>query len=310
MVRAILPYLPAFEAFVRHGNLRAAAEDLSLTPGAVSQQLARLAENLNFKIFRRSGRRLVLTAAGEAFAREVSQSLAGLGHAIETSRRTQQSPAKLRVAIPPSLAFFWMNDAIMAFAEERNIHQVEIRACRKAVDVDWSKTDLAIVYDNPPFKGLSWNLLREVRLRPVCTPEFLGRLVVRPGGLARKRAVLLHEDDGTEWRRWFQVGNFATGEYAEMFLPSVAHVVAAALSGQGIALVSDVLVGPQVAAGRLVVPAEASIPASCAYYFLAQDHDVARAEYADLRRYLVEYLDGDKGKKGPSASVADTNTRS
>lgn len=297
MVRAILPYLPAFEAFVRHGNLRAAAEDLSLTPGAVSQQLARLAENLNFKIFRKSGRRLVLTAAGEAFARGVSQSLAGLEHAIETSHGSRQSPAALRVAIPPSLAFLWMNDGIFAFAEERYIQRVEIRACRKAADVDWTKTDLAIVYDNPPFQGLSWNLLREVRLRPVCTPDFLRRLAVRGGVLARRRAVLLHEDDGTEWRRWFQVGHFTMGEYADVYLPSVAHVVAAALSGRGIALVSDVLVGPQVAAGRLVVPAEASIPASSAYYFLSQDPEAKPTVYTDLRRHLIDYLGSDSEER-------------
>ena len=286
---AFLPYLRAFDAVARLGSVRAAADELALSPGAVSLQLRRLAETTGLVLFERAGRGLALTFAGREFARAVARGLGELEDAVGASR-TVAPPRALTVALPPALGMAWLSAAVIEHAQDRGVTRLAIRSCVRAAEVDWSVVDMAVVYDNPPFADLWWTPMSGVRLRAVCSPVLYPQLA----RAARERRLdgltLLHEDEGGEWRRWSRAAGIGLDGAGDAFLPSVGQAVSGALAGRGLALVSDVFVGRDLAAGRLLQPFAATIPASQAYYFVAPPQAADDEALAALRRDVLARL--------------------
>ncbi|MGH6809775.1 MAG: LysR family transcriptional regulator [Ensifer adhaerens] len=199
-----LPYLRAFEAVARIGSVRQAADELGLSPGAVSLQLRRLSETTGLTLLEKSGRNIRLTAAGRDFAQTVSHAIGNLAVAVENGaeRKLENHQKKLTVALPPALAIAWMAGLLVQFADTRGVTDLAMRSCIRASDVQWDDVDLAIVYDNPPFDGLWWQVVSDVKLRTICSPLLFPRLEGSHRDRKLRDVTLLHEDDGREWTRW------------------------------------------------------------------------------------------------------------
>lgn len=272
MVRplAFLPYLRVFEAVSRLGTLRAAAEELHLSPSAVSLQLRKLNEVTGLVLFERSGRNVALTTAGRDFSQAVSQALGQLSAAVRLSGgpAAEGTVRSLSVSLPTALGVAWVSSAVVEFAESRGIANVVINEAITAEEVDWEHSDIAIVYDNPPFHGRWWQLLSEVRLRTVCSPILFPRLDLQHRDRKLNGVTLFHEDDGQEWSRWAIAARVDLQGSARVRVPSVAHAVASAVQGRGTALVSNVLTRSYLGEGRLIQPFPTAINAARAYYFL------------------------------------------
>jgi LysR family glycine cleavage system transcriptional activator len=303
MLAASLPHFRAFEAVARLGSVRLAAGELCVTPGAVSQQLRKLQDHLGVALFERSGRGVRPTEAGLRLTAASSSALAELSRCLEglAARAAGRDRRRLSVSVPLSLGLAWMVPGLLAFADRAGVPEVAVASAAGAAEVDWRAVEAAVVYDNPPFAGFRWQPLAGVRLRPVLSPRSW------PGGgvgkgdaavadwIARQR--LLHEDRGSEWRRWLAAAGAdgarrgaAAGRNA--FFDTLAAVLAAAEAGEGVALVSGLVSGDALAAGRLLAPVALSVPASRGYFFLVPE---ARAEDPLLRRlgaWLAERASG------------------
>lgn len=268
---AFLPYLKVFEAVARLGTLRGAADELHLSPSAISLQLRKLGDATGIVLFERDGRNVALTEAGRDFSRTVSQALAQLSMAVRDSGRHDghDHARSLSVSLPTALGVAWLSGAVVEFAESRGISNLIINEAIVADAVDWERSDIAVVYDNPPFAGRWWQLLSEVRLKTVCSPVLFPRLDLQHRERRLNGITLLHEDDGQEWNKWAIAARVDLQGSARVRVPSVAHAVASAVQGRGIALLSDVLTGSYLNEGRLIQPFSTAINAARAYYFVA-----------------------------------------
>ncbi|WP_448112855.1 LysR family transcriptional regulator [Mesorhizobium amorphae] len=292
MVRplAFLPYLKAFEAVSRLGTLRGAADELHLSPSAISLQLRKLGDATGIVLFERDGRNVALTEAGRDFSRTVSQALAQLSAAVRDSGRHDIHGAtrSLSVSLPTALGVAWLSSAVVEFAESRGISNLTINEAIVADAVDWERSDIAIVYDNPPFPGRSWRLLSEVQLKTVCSPVLFPRLDLQHRERRLNGITLLHEDDGQEWNKWAIAARVDLQGSARVRVPSVAHAVSSAVQGRGIALLSNVLTGSYLNEGRLIQPFSTAINAARAYYFVSA---ADRADDPLLRAFIARMIE-------------------
>ncbi|MGF6173971.1 LysR substrate-binding domain-containing protein [Ensifer sp. 4252] len=290
-----LPYLRAFEAVARIGSVRQAADELGLSPGAVSLQLRRLAETTGLTLLEKSGRNIRLTAAGRDFAQTVSHAIGNLVVAVENGaeRQLENHQKKLTVALPPALAIAWMAGLLVQFADARGVSDLAMHSCIRASDVLWDDVDLAVVYDNPPFDGLWWQVVSDVKLKTICSPLLFPRLEGSHRDRKLRDVTLLHEDDGREWTRWSAASRISLEGSRSVRVPSVAVAVASALQGQGIALVSDVLTRSYLQEGRLIQPFPTAIPASAGYYLLCPTEKAEEPLIQALAHQIAAHLRGD-----------------
>lgn len=289
MKTSALRYFRAFETVGRLGSVRKAADELHVTPGAVSQQLRKLQDGLGVTLLEKEGRRLRLTdagrqlmaASGVAFG-ELTRCLDGLA-----ARAAGQVCRRLVLSVPLSLGVSWLLPRIFGFLDLAGIAELDLRHATGAADVDWRGADMALVYDNPPFPGFWWEKLSDVQLRPVVSPR-LWQAGDFDAAESLTRQRLLHEDGGSEWRRWLQAAGVSRQASRHARFDSLVMVLAAAEAGDGIALVSDFVTHEAVRAGRLVAPQLLSIPSSRGYYILAPE---GRTHDPLLQRFTTWLMD-------------------
>jgi len=291
-----LPYLKAFNSVAREGSIRRASEELSLSPGAVSQQLKRLSEVTGLQLIKKCGRGVELTEAGRVFAKTVDQSLTDLSQALrQASDGTEDIRSHtMTLSIPFSLGVAWLAGSFVEHAERERWAKLTVRTGLRATDIDWSDTDIAVIYDNPPFKGLWWQRLSEVNLHPVCSPVIFHRVKSSRRERQIRNVTLLHEDDGEEWARWSTASGIGIQDVQHTYFSSVALAQASAVRGHGVALISDVLGWTDIKQGRLIQPLPYEIPASSEYYIVtpAENSDDPRltSTIDQIMHYLQEQL--------------------
>lgn len=287
-----LQYLPAFEATARLGGVRHAAEELNLSPSAISLQLKKLSDATGIVLFQKSGRNVALTEAGKDFSQAVAISLGQLDTATRASRKITSGgqPASLSVSVPTALGIAWLTAVIVDFAETHGIANLTINEAITAAEVDWENNDLAVVYDNPPFPGKYWRSLSEVRLCAVCSPTLFPRLDLRNRDRKLSSVALLHEDDGGEWAKWSIAARIGLDGNTRVRVNSVAQAVASAVQGRGVALVSDVLTRNYLSEGRLIQPFATTINAAREYYIVCQIDRASDPVLRVLADRVVEHM--------------------
>jgi LysR family glycine cleavage system transcriptional activator len=281
-----LTYFKVFESVARLGLVRAAASELYITPGAVSQQLRSLQESLGLVLFVKDGRRLKLTDAGKQLHRSVASALFEINGCLD---QISGSKAKvplgdmLRVSMSMALAVSWLAPNLFEFADSVGLSSLDIQSCNDPGQIDWRITDVAIVYGNAPWPGFTWHLLENINIAPVCSPRLLnGAVPLRTvEGLAD--AWIFHEDDGSEWRRWLAKAKVKTPPVKMARFGSMAMALSAALEGKGVALASRWLVRDYLRDGLLVFPFEMTIEASKNYYCLCPE---AREDEPLVRKFI------------------------
>ncbi|WP_295808803.1 LysR family transcriptional regulator [uncultured Nitratireductor sp.] len=294
MIRRVpyLQYLPAFDAVARCGSVRTAAEQLNLSPGAVSLQIKKLSDSIGVPLFERSGRALRLSSAGKSFAHSVSSCLDQVEAAERVARESALSdePAILRVSIPTGLGVAWLSAALISFAQERGVPELTINESITAREVDWQNNDVAVVYGNPPFPGVRWELLYNVKLRTVCSPTLFPFLELQRRNHTLRGITLLHEDDGSEWDRWAMAARTRLEGSQFVKVGSLAQAVASATQGKGIALASDILTRTLHREGRLIQPFSTTIKAAGSYYILFPNDRGLSTRMTSLLQDLIGYL--------------------
>jgi LysR family transcriptional regulator, glycine cleavage system transcriptional activator len=289
-----LPPLHAFRVFesvARLGNVSAAAAELHVTPGAVSQQIRALQLTLGVDLFQKRGRQLALTSSGSQLQRSVASAM----EAIHTGVR-QVSAHKyggvpkqaLTISIPQVHGVAWLATRLFTFMAESPNFQLKVLTSSHFHGVDWRKTDVAIVYGMPPWPGFWWRLLHGIHMTPVCSPQLLrGPNAIRqPSDLAFHR--LLHEDDGSQWRRWQAEAGIPYAGESDVHFDDFGIVLQAARDGFGVALSDEVVSARDLDEGRLVQPLRLSVPALHNYYCICPDAKREATEVSSFINWLVE----------------------
>ena len=289
--------LRAFEAAARHLSFSRAADELSVTPGAVSQQIKALEDFVGAPVFRREKKGLLLTDAAQ-------QSLPALRDAFrlleEASGRLTagRDGGKLAISVAPSLASKWLVPRLDSFHAAHPDIDVWINADMSVVDFAVDDVDLAIRYGAGRYPGLAVDLLMNETIVPVCSPALLKgeHALHEPEDL--DGVTLLHDGspDNDEtcptWSMWLKAAGVqgVDGTRGPVFNQS-SLVIEAAVAGRGVALAKSALAESDLAAGRLVVAFDVATPIAFAYHLV-------RPPAHDSNPAVRAFMDWVKGEAG------------
>ena len=264
-MRRIAPLnaLRAFEASARHLSFTRAAEELNVTPAAVSQQVKLLEAYFEVKLFRRLTRALELTESGQSVLPELRGGFDLLARAC--GRLLERDDERvLRVSVPPSFGARWLVPRLERFHREHPAFEIRIDATDRRADFVTDPVDVALRYGTGDYPGLAVEpLLADIGI-PVCSPALRdgaqGLPPLRePADLANH--TLLHVDwkeaveSAPSWRMWLRAAGLdAIDATRGPRFTMEEMVVQAAMAGQGVALASAPLVVEDLATGRLVQP--------------------------------------------------------
>ncbi len=269
--------LRVFEAAGRHLNFTRAAEELHVTPAAVSHQIKEFEEQLDIRLLERTSRSMRLTAAGEILHAAVSEALAGLTRAVGQMQRQRDSTA-LKVTASTSIAARWLVPRLDDFMKTMPGVDVRLDVSDRVREFGRDEIDVAIRFGNGNYPGHRADRLFDNTIFPVCSPALLRtkKPLLHPRDLLQHR--LIHVDwsaPGVMWPNW-RMWMLAAGvtdyqETAGLRLDNSGLALQAAIDGQGVALGDSSLVSDDLAAGRLVQPFAVTIkgPPQFAYYVIS-----------------------------------------
>ncbi|PQZ25464.1 LysR family transcriptional regulator [Ochrobactrum vermis] len=255
--------LRAFEAAARHLHFTRAAEELHLTPTAISHQVRHLEEILGVELFRRYPRPVRLSPAGEKLFPVLRDSLDRIATAIEQLSDGPDGP--LRLSVTMAFASRWLMTRLPHLREQTGL-SVAIEADDRITDLHASGIDMAIRYAERSGTDAEWHRLFPDRFVPVCAPGLLsGAEPLSPDQVLT--LPLLHyrwrsgAANAPNWERWqaHAQADGASPNITQTFSEEV-HALDAALVGQGAVLASEHLVGVQLKAGTLLRLSDIAMP--------------------------------------------------
>lgn len=240
----------AFEAAARHLSFKDAADELCLSPSAISHQIRALEDYLATALFVREGNRIALTGTGRDYAGRLTQLLDHLDDSTHAARSGADGRT-LRVLSTPGFAARWLVPRMGAF---EHCHAIRLRIAEGAPSTDFATNDADVVikWRDAPEDGVDVvPFLRSARF-PVASPALVAReRITHPGDLLR--LVLFRDEVDDQWQAWFR----AAGVVAELsdgdpVYPNCEYASTAAEAGLGVSLAYEAVVSATVAAGRLV----------------------------------------------------------
>lgn len=268
--------LRAFEAAARHLSFKEAANELFVTPTAISHQIRHLEELVGQKLFERSARAITLTPAGERFFPVLRDGFDRIAQAVVDLQREGDA---LTLSVTPAFASMILIPRLSQFRQRYPAITLTVDASERLVDLRKAEADIAVRYgpERPtPFRAQT---LYTDRYLPVASPAWIGdaRIPISANELAGsqllgyqwKNSVL----QGPSWDAWMDVAGIA-GFEAEHYIgfSEESHAIQAALDGVGVALASSLLVSEHLRNGKLVQVHPLTLPGFAYRALFLEDH--------------------------------------
>lgn len=261
----------AFEAAARHAGIKAAAEELFVTPSAVSHQIKVLENFLGISLFRRAGRRIELSQAGERYLDAIAQALDQIDLATRRIRLISDGNA-VNISVAPSFLTRWLVPRVRQFQAAHPDVELRLSPNSEPVDFTWSDIDMAIYFGDGDWPEVEQVFLHRVRLVPVCSPGYLqgAPLLSTPKDLLAQTLI----DVSSRPEEWALVlsrlGVKGRRSGKRLSFSSTALAVAAAAEGLGVALADGQLIDREVQYGQLVRPIDADVDLNQGFYLVYQ----------------------------------------
>lgn len=276
--------IKAFEATARSKSFTRAAEELFVTPGAVSQQVKALETDLGLKLFNRERQRLVITEAGREYLAVVRDALDQI--AVGTDRLMRRRRANLlTVSVSLDFAAKWLVNRLGRFAEAHPKIDLRVAASDQRVDFAREDIDLAIRHGDGRWPELDVVRLCSERLFPVCNPKLIRNRSVNATDLLK--FPLLRLDDWTNWARWFEAAGVTASAMHGPVINRASMLIDAAIDGQGVALARTALAAWDIIHGRLVRPVEVSLAMANTYWIVSPKATTGTPKIAAFRQWLL-----------------------
>ena len=280
--------LRAFEAAARHLNFSRAADELAVTPGAVSQQIQNLEDYVGAALFKRTPKGLLLTDAAQTALPALREAFDRLAEAASLLTAAVDG-RRLTVSVAPSFAAKWLVPRLGLFEAAHPQVDVWLSADMEVVDFALGEIDLAIRYGAGRYPGLEVVKLMSETVIPVASPDYLAANPIgAPGDLANH--VLLHDgspdadDSCPDWSMWLAARGIrgVDGTRGPRFNQS-SLVIEAAAAGRGVALAKRALAQADLDAGRLVAPLQDATAVDFAYFVV---HPKAKGRLPQVKAFV------------------------
>lgn len=279
--------LVSFESAARHESFTKAAQELSLTQGAICRQIASLEDFLNVELFRRSRRGVKLTEAGLSYSRRVATQL----DAVERDTLSVMGHTGANVielAVVPTFGTQWLLPRLKDFQQQHPEVTVNLTNRTRPFLFADTEFDAAIYFGDADWSGTESHKLMGENPMPVCSPTLLaGRKNLTPEAVA-ELPLLQQTTRPYAWRQWFNAQNLniardLTGPRYELF----SMLAQAAMHDMGIALIPPFLIQRELAEKRLVVANRNALSSIKAYYLMIPERKVESASLRAFRDWLV-----------------------
>lgn len=289
MARRLPPLtaLRAFEAVCRHLSITSAAEELGVTPGAVSQSVKALEEYLGRSLLERTPRGLVLLPAAEA---ALPSLIEGFDLLAEGAKRLAgpDRGGRLTVSVAPSFAAKWLAPRLTDFMVKHADIDVQIQASMGLANFESEGVDLAIRYGAGKWHGLEAKLLLNEEVTPVCAQRIADE-IGQPSDIAK--FTLIHDDSSLadescpDWTMWLKAAGVTNVDASRGPRFNQSNLaLEAAISGRGIVLAKRTLAQADIDSGRLTAPFTQSTPIEFAYFVV---HPPGRARSKQARQFIA-----------------------
>jgi len=304
MKRSLLPLnaLRAFDAAARHMSFKLAADDLSVTPAAISQQIRSLEDFLGVELFRRTNRSLVLTEAAQLSLAPLKEGFERMEEAVDILTESKTSNV-LKVSVSPSFASKWLVPRLASYYERRPDAIVKISATMQITDFKAEDVDIAIRYGLGNYNGLyEEEILRET-VFPVCSPSlFEGKSVATtPSDILSH--TLIHDDSTAEddsvptWTMWMKAAGIEMLDgMPALHFNNHALAIEAAVAGRGVVLARSAIAEEDLRAGRLIKPFGEAVPINFAHYIVCPEDKLKNERVQDF----IDWLRSETGNKAPT----------
>lgn len=294
-----LKALRAFEAVVRHRSASKAADELHVSPGAVSHQIRSLEQEIGFRLFDRSSGEMTPTAGALEIADQVRDGFDQIFGAVRRLRLSRD-PSFLTIGCDITFGILWLGPRIARFQEEHP--EIEVRLDLTDFDPDshWRSADMMIYFGDGHYADGEVIRLTSESLSPVCAPSLVGHAsmpaaIHSPADLVSR--PLLHVEwfepetnfRTLAWEKWFAAAGIETNgvRLSGTHFSHTASSIQMAIAGRGVALASDCLAADAIASGLLVRPFDIRLKLSRDYYLVYSESVAGLAKVIAFRDWLV-----------------------
>ena len=288
--RRLLPStsaLAAFESVARLGSFSSAADELSLTQGAISRQISGLEDQLGILLFERSSRGVQLTEAGRAYAKAIGAALAQIRTA-SLQAMTKRHGDTLNLAMLPTFGTRWLLPRIPRFVSAHPEITLNFATRIGIFDFEQDGLDVAIHIGQPNWPGAECTFLMDEMVAPVCSPEFLRQNPVsKPEDLAGLPLLHMASRPGA-WTHFLEAVGVQGVPAPGMRFEQFASVAQACSAGLGVALMPLFLIEAELQSGTLVEAYPQQVRSPSSYYLVAPVTRMDLKPVALFRAWLIE----------------------
>ena len=276
--------LRALEAAARHRSYSRAAEELSVTHGAVSQQIRRLEAELAARLFERRGNAMIPTPEAARLAGEVAKGLGVLANAVaDFAAAAERDP--LVISLDPQFAARWLPSRLPRLLAAPAGANLEMRVEERRADFTTDGVDVAVRYGAGRWPGVEAAHLFPETLFPVCSPRMAAEHAWRaPADLLT--APLLHHSH-RPWALWFHAFGLEPPPQRGLLFEDSVMLLEAAAQGVGVALARSGLIEQDLRAGRLVRPFEGGVASELGFFVVWRGDSRKLARIHALRDWLL-----------------------
>lgn len=285
--------LRAFETAARHMSFVKAADELHVTPAAISHQVKGLEDFLGVQLFRRLPQGLLLSDVGQLFLPELREGFARLDRAMERIRNID-ARGPLTISVAPAFAAKWLVPHLERFSSAYPDIDVRISASLAVIDFQRDSFDAAIRLGHGRYPGLESTKLFDESVTPMCSPRLLEGAHPLHTVDDLRHHVLLHDDSLTfdpsvpTWRSWLDAAKAEDVDATRgPHFSHPDHALQAAIDGVGVVLGWRCLAAADLATGRLIAPFDLALPLGLGFYLVCPEAHVDRAKVAAFREWLM-----------------------
>jgi LysR family glycine cleavage system transcriptional activator len=283
-----LKAIKTFQIAARHSSFAVAADELCITPSAVSHQIKSLETQLGMSLFSRSARSLALTDAGARYLEQIDDLFMRL-EAVTEQLRARFGRNSVRLHVPAYFASEMLLPRLSEFSQLHDGIDLRIDTSGNGGRNHVAEADISVVVGTGPWNGLVAHPLFAQTMVPACSPELLAEKPVLRYEDLNAHTLLVHEARREDWDRWASAVGMKDLRPAQIVrIDSMSAATRAAEKKIGIALLPAELSRRKFAAGRLVRVFDDELVTQENYTLLVRTEDENRDDIRALCAWLIE----------------------